>query len=549
MREAPGGTPPAPGGWAGLLGRDAAAWERARADAQGPRVLFATSMGGFVLGSLVESALAAALTLRGARVEFLLCDSALPGCQQTEIGNTTPAQVREAPPLPRCQKCERVGGEILDPLGLVVHRYGDELEPRDREEAARLAAAVPLAEVGAFRHDGLAVGEHARAGALRYFARGDFEGEPEAPLVVRRFLEAALLTACATRRLIARRGIEIACFHHGIYVPQGLIGEVCRSMGVRVVNWNPSYRRGTFVFSHHDSYHRTMISEPVATWEDRPWGPETERATMAYLASRRRGTEDWIWFHETPEEDARAIERACGVDFSRPCIALLTSVVWDAQLHYASNAFPDMTSWVLRTIEWFAGRPDLQLVVRVHPAEIHGGVPSRQRMADEIARRFAALPPNVFVLGPESSASTYTIVDRCNAALIYNTKTGIEVSAQGIPVIVAGEAWVRGKGFTLDARSAAEYFELLGRLPLPGRLPAAQVLRARRYAHHFFFRRMIRLPFVAQDPKGRFVLGVEGLQRLAPGATPEIDAVCAGILEGTPFVFEPAPREGVAHGA
>jgi len=50
--------------------------------------------------------------------------------------------------------------------------------------------------------------------------------------------------------------------------------------------------------------------------------------------------------------------------------------------------------------------PELQLVIRIHPAEIRGTIPSRQRWR----RRSQALPgaaANVFVIPPESDVSTY----------------------------------------------------------------------------------------------------------------------------------------------
>ena len=48
----------------------------------------------------------------------------------------------------------------------------------------------------------MAVGEHARAGALRYFARGDLSGEPEGEAVLRRYLEASLVSVSGYRRLL-----------------------------------------------------------------------------------------------------------------------------------------------------------------------------------------------------------------------------------------------------------------------------------------------------------------------------------------------------------
>src|SRR5213594_2882457 len=72
-------------GWTRVLARDPLAWEKALERARGgPRVLLATSLGGYWAGTTLESLLAVALTLRGSEVEVLLCDGVLPACQLCE---------------------------------------------------------------------------------------------------------------------------------------------------------------------------------------------------------------------------------------------------------------------------------------------------------------------------------------------------------------------------------------------------------------------------------------------------------------------------------
>ncbi|CAN5858958.1 hypothetical protein BH18ACI4_BH18ACI4_02370 [soil metagenome] len=524
--------------WNLLSGSQAEHWAAVKGASEngGPRVLIATSLGGYPIGASIESALAVALTLRGARVHVLLCDALLPACQMTKIQNVAPDELIKQYPQPRCPSCVASGKSIFEPLGLPIHWFGKLVGPDEVQGARRVAKTTPTDQIGAFTMSGLAVGEHALAGALRYYARGTLEGEAAGELMLRRYLEAAILSVHAIKRLLQENTYDVACFHHGIYVPQGLIGEVCRQQGVRVVNWNPAYRKHCFIFSHSDSYHHTMISEPTQDWENITWTPELQGKTLDYLKSRWQGTQDWIWFHEKPQENVDQIATELGVDFSRPCIGMLTNVMWDAQLHYRSNAFPDMQSWVLETINYFAKRPELQLIIRVHPAEIRGMIPSRQPLVAEIQRAFSLLPPNVFVIPPESHVSTYAVMERCNAVIIYNTKTGIEISSVGIPVIVAGEAWIRNKGFSLDATSSDEYFRILDELPMSSGLSEHELERAQKYAFHFFFRRMIPLPFVQSVEDSTPVLDLSSLEELLPGRFPGLDVICDGILHGAPFI-------------
>jgi hypothetical protein len=198
-----------------------------------------------------------------------------------------------------------------------------------------------------------------------------------------------------------------------------------------------------------------------------------------------------------------------------------------------------MLDWLVQTVRYFETRPDLQLLMRVHPAEISGFPVSRQPILGELAKQIPVLPANVIVVPPESGLSTYGLMSLCNAAIIYGTKMGVELSSVGLPIIVAGEAWIRNKGLTSDASTPAEYFRLLDGLPVAGRLPDAQIARARRYAYHFFFNRMIPLPFI--EPKAGYPiyrLKLDSLDPLKPGATPGLDVICDGILHQRPFVMD-----------
>ena len=63
------------------------------------------------------------------------------------------------------------------------------------------------------------------------------------------------------------------------------------------------------------------------------------------------------------------------------------------------------------------------------------------------------------------------------------------------------------------------------------------VAPARRYAFHYFFRRMIPL---SSHEAGRdeLTLGIRSFDQLLPGHHPGLDAICDGILTGPEFVFD-----------
>ena len=99
---------------------------------------------------------------------------------------------------------------------------------------------------------------------------------------------------------------------------------------------------------------------------------EHPSTTSRRTASPSRLAYTWI----TPEaalrgevQEREQLVDELGLDPTLPIVGLLTNVLWDAQLYYESQAFPDMLEWLWTTIDYFVEHPGLQLIVRIHPHE------------------------------------------------------------------------------------------------------------------------------------------------------------------------------------
>ncbi len=107
-----------------------------------PRVLIGTSVGLHLAVSNADSLFAAALLARGAEVEVLLCDGALPACMACEA-NWYPDLDRfvshGASDL--CQACFPPAEKMFAAMPVTLRRYSDFITAEDRAWAQELASA------------------------------------------------------------------------------------------------------------------------------------------------------------------------------------------------------------------------------------------------------------------------------------------------------------------------------------------------------------------------------------------------------------------------
>jgi len=113
--------------WGPLLaqGDNTETWRAAKAAAQGgSRVLIGTAIGSYAHAVTLESALAVALTFRGAEVHVLLCDGSMTACAECEA-SLYPDLARfaaQGPSLDLCKDCLWPAEKVYADLGVVVHR-------------------------------------------------------------------------------------------------------------------------------------------------------------------------------------------------------------------------------------------------------------------------------------------------------------------------------------------------------------------------------------------------------------------------------------------
>lgn len=169
-----------------------------------------------------------------------------------------------------------------------------------------------------------------------------------------------------------------------------------------------------------------------------------------------------------------------------------------------SDVFETQAEWVRATIDWVAQRPDLFLVIRVHPRDFPN---KRETFRSEQSFALEGLlehtPPNVHVNWPAERVSLYELLEDADVVLTGWSVTAMEALVLGIPVVTYD---ARVPSYPSDihytGRSQAEYHSNILRALGDGWRFENAVNAFRWFAYNF-----VTCTVVVSESFGNFELG------------------------------------------
>jgi hypothetical protein len=300
--------------------------------------------------------------------------------------------------------------------------------------------------------------------------------------------ERNLNAACRALEYFQKNRPDVVIIPNGMIQEFGAVYETVRFLGIQTV---------TYEFGEQDQRTWLAQNQPVmyfngveplwAARRNRSLDKEQRAWLESFLTSRQGlSTGDkfahlWQKIDRTGGAKMRAV---LNLD-DRPIVLLPTNVLGDSATLGRTVFSRSMTDWIEQLIQFFAKRLEVQLLVRIHPAETWTVGPS---VAEIIQKCLPIMPSHIHLIGAEEKVNTYDLMEITDLALVYTTHAGLEMATRGIPVVVSGKAHYRKKGFTLDADTWDEYFNVLDQAlnSIPKRLTASQLELAWNYAYSFF---------------------------------------------------------------
>lgn len=464
------------------------------------RILIANNITAFK-NTLVGDLLFYRLLKNFYNVDFLVCAGGFSGCLNTKNRGDNFKDWMDHPGA--CERCKN----NIDQLVKMHVDECDLVTVYNQTSYARNEISFDRSDINLLKslsHRGISVGEHSYASTCRYFGYGRPEQFSNFTEVFEGFLQAAIQYCNQLMDLLERQKYDLVIVHHGIYVPQGIVVDIAKKLGVKIVTWNLGYRKKTFYFAVGDTYHKVFVKEK---YNKKLLSSKDKSLLINYLESRSKASNDWVWFNtntstnlDTPfdQDLKKKLEK-----FDSRVIGVFLNVFWDAQIHFENNIFGDMYEFVKKIISIAPLYPEYLWVIRAHPGEVSGSTKASITVADSFGGQ--ALPDNVIVIPANSPYSSYQLAKEMAFGISYSSKfTAEAVGLFDKLMIVCGEAFCKGKGFTIDPSSSDEMDHFIReainrRLDIHGKQD-----RALEYLNYYFFEQLVTFDSLEYEIDGNF---------------------------------------------
>lgn len=483
-----------------------------------------------------------ALKLRGAEVRYFLCDGLYSDC---DLFNNVH--------VPRhalaCQECQARSTNLAFDMGMAYEWLGRYLCPEDYLQAQHWAYSLGEDELFSATYGEWEIGKWTESSVHTSFRMSHLDlGNPQAQKVYRGYLFGGLLTCLGLERLFSEYHPDVLFLFNGRLSVTRIALEMALRQGIRVICYERGTRPETLaLFENVDCLSLQSIKRMWQDWGNIPlnWS-ELEKISQHMLRRQYGENTNWTPF-SPPSQNCDDLYRQLRLAVNRPVWVLFTSS--DDEVVAAEDwrgPFAKQIDWIQETIAYARQHAGIDLIIRVHPNT--GGNRSGGRnvqQLQEMEQLRTALPPNVRVVMPDDSVSSYSLMDIATLGLVYQSTVGLEMTCKGKQVIIAAGNYVSGLPFVQTVEAVDEYKNMLdAMLTLPINYTSVEIQRlAHRFAFGFHFRWSIPFPLVRMPNPFTGELAYDSTEALQPGREPNLDRVCRIILEGEPICPPPSPVE------
>lgn len=500
-----------------------------RRNGKSETILFWTT-GGMIIQTNLEAVIACSLKLRGHNVHMILCDGVYKGC----------ARRVDMPEVPvkdwgkYCRSCIKNSSKLLERLGIEYTLISSLISEERIKELKKISGEVTFDNYKQLKLNGTELGSHLESAMMRHTRGGSYEGLEE---ILREYALTVLINAEAAEEALRKHKPSKVYMSHGIYADWGPALSVSLNKSIPVISYISCYLTAHFFFGTMNSHSETFLTISEKSWKkikEEDFGEVQRERLSNFLENRYKSnvTFDLRGILKEYKGNRDFFFEKYKLEKNKPVWGIMTHINWDAMSDYFQMLHKSFDDWLYHTIKEIYDIRDVQWLIKIHPSELNDNPETGCQKF--IEKNFPDLPEHIKIVKMDDDISPLDFYSLLDGGVTVMGTGGLELSLQGKPVILAGEAHYSSKGFTYDPKSSKDYNKLLKDTVNIKHLSEEKKTLAWKYAYIYFIRKQISL--LPTINEGLFI-DFKLLNYLFPGKNKYMDFLCERIIDGEDFIL------------
>jgi hypothetical protein len=348
-----------------------------------------------------------------------------------------------------CDRCESKDRLLRREFKFAGPKISDLITKEDEGEIAELIERMTPEQIQTIQVGGFEIGRLALYQIILRHKRLDLDFTEQEWNEYLIELRNVLYSVYAGRKLMAKHCPDRVLVYNGLYAVNRAISKIAESRNIPAyflhAGGNLSNRLQTLMLGRGDTFR--FMPHLIAKWPQYSNLPcsakqlslvtdhyiELLRARSVFVYSKAMSKQPFdLRTRFKVTKDQKILVATMG-SYDEEVAAEMVG----ARKPSAQSLFPTQIEWIQALISFVTRRPDLYLIVRVHPREFPN---KRDRTLSQHAKLlrevFNSLPSNVAINWPDDDISMYDLAGHTDVFLNSWSSVGKEMSLLGIPVVI-----------------------------------------------------------------------------------------------------------------
>jgi hypothetical protein len=245
---------------------------------------------------------------------------------------------------------------------------------------------------------------------------------------------------------------------NGKNIQTGALYELSKCKNIDSYTWDVFNQGFKCMFSKNEIAHNQNISKDL--WLElskKALSNEDKLKVNDYMRNQLLGLNTKFKFHDdSSKTDPGIIFNLLGFDSRKKIISIFPNQDWDSTALCVDDVYKNQFDFLENMILLSRDLSDYNFVLRPHPVDAVSNkhIRSTRPFNIYLNEKFQnKIPKNFLILKPDSKLNSYMLAKISSHRIVYASTLGLEFSFLRLKTIVAGDAFYKNRGFTIDLKN------------------------------------------------------------------------------------------------